>query len=108
MGILGTAYPDIWFTPGDWVSRAIVQGVIKKLIPKADLNSPEASEREIGCVLSDHREETFLVETESETLTLRLEKARRRFDGGEPHTRYQFTVIDREPLAADDAPDAAE
>ena len=108
MGILGTAYPDEWIRPGDWVSRAIAQGVIKKLIPKADLNSFEASEREIGCVLSDHRKETFLVETESETLTLRLERARRRFDRGEGHRRYRFLVIDRQPLPADDESDAAE
>lgn len=52
-------------------------------------------------VLSAHRDETFHTETEDERLTVRLEKARRRFDGEEATTRYRFVVIDRDQLPED-------
>jgi hypothetical protein len=34
---------------------------------------------------------------EDETVTLKLEKARRRFDPGEPTTRYRFVVLHSQP-----------
>ncbi len=34
-------------------------------------------------------------------LNLQLEKARRRFDGGEPQKRYRFEVVERRAVPAD-------
>ena len=52
-------------------------------------------------MLSDHAGETFAAETEDEVLGLQLEKARRRFDGGGPQTRYRFDVVERRAVPAD-------
>lgn len=76
-------------------------GLTDALIPRADRESPESRQRGLGVVLSAHREETFVVETDDIVLTLRLEKARRRFEGGRPETRYRFVVIDRTALPVD-------
>jgi hypothetical protein len=52
-------------------------------------------------VPSGHRDETFEVEREDERLTLKLEKRRARFDGGEPTTRYCFTVVGKAVVPED-------
>ena len=49
---------------------------------------------EVGVVLSNHRDESLVVETEAETVTLRLEKERRRWGEGEPQTKYQFRSVE--------------
>ena len=70
----------------------------------ADGPQPVGAERGTGVVLSRHELETFLVETEDEVVTLRLEKARRRFEPGtEPETRYRFVVLQRDPIPEDPA-----
>lgn len=51
--------------------------------------------RGIAVVLSDHCDETFTVETESEVLTLRLERKRGRFCDSQPQVRYRFALIAR-------------
>jgi hypothetical protein len=53
-------------------------------------------------VLSAHRDETFIVETEVEVLTLKLERKRGRFGEGEPHVRYRFVALDRKLVDEDD------
>jgi hypothetical protein len=59
----------------------------------------------MGCALSDHKEETFVVVTDALKLTVKLEKARRRFDPGEESTvRYRFLVLKSEPLPEDPEP----
>jgi hypothetical protein len=52
----------------------------------------------MGVVLSAHAQEMFIVETEAETLTLKLEKRRGRFHGSEPQVRYRFVLVDRRGL----------
>ena len=70
-------------------------------VPEADRESQESRRRGLGVVLSAHRDETFQVETENETITVQLKKARKRFDGGEPQTRYMFEVLNRQSLPED-------
>jgi hypothetical protein len=60
----------------------------------------------MGVVLTAHDQETFYATTDSERVVLRLEKARRRFEGGEVSTRYRFLLIDHESLPADDDVDS--
>ena len=52
-------------------------------------------------VLTNHMRVTLAAETEDELVSLKLQKMRRRFDGEEPKTKYQFEVIERRPVAAD-------
>jgi hypothetical protein len=106
LGLLGAARPDAWLRADDWARLAIKVGVVHAVIPTADRDTDRGRERGIGVVLSVHQDETFDVATDDETLTLRLEKARRRFEGGEPSTRYRFTCLSRKsvPEDADEEP----
>jgi hypothetical protein len=107
LGLLGSAHPGEWLRPEHWARLAVSIGVTRAVIPEQDRDSDRGRERGIGVVLSAHQGEKFEVENEDEKLTLRLQKARRRFDGAEPTTRYRFVVLDREPLPEDADHDAA-
>ncbi len=103
LGVLGAARPDEWLSAGAWAKLAVELGVDKLVIPPSDNHSERGRQRGIGVVLTAHREETFHAETDSELLTLKLEKARKRFTpGAEPETRYEFKTLFREPLPCDE------
>lgn len=89
IGLLGSYRRGEWLAPAEWVNLAATAGLIKAIIPAADRDSERGRERGIGVVLSAHRGEKFPVMTDDERMTLRLEKTRRRFDGGEPSVRYR-------------------
>jgi hypothetical protein len=101
LGLLAVASPDIWLQSRQWATLAVDLGLVATVIPHADRNSEKGRERGMGVVLSAHQDETFRGETEGERVTARLEKARRRFDGGDPSTRYRFSVLDRERIPED-------
>lgn len=92
---LGVSYPDVWSTSADWATRIAKLGLTKLLIPVADQDTSDGRMRGAGVVLSNHVGEALTVETENEAVTLVLSKARRRFDGDEPQTRYRFEVTGR-------------
>jgi hypothetical protein len=75
--------------------------VVDRVIPRGDQTSDKGRERGIGVVFSAHRDETLHGETDRERLTLRLDRARRRFEKGQPSTRYRFCVVDREQRPID-------
>lgn len=103
IGLLGAScFGDDWHKPEDLTREATKLGLVKQLIPAGDQESFESRKRGLGVVLSAHRNETFLVETEAELLTLRLEKGRKRFEGEGPHVRYRFMIVDQTPLPHDD------
>jgi hypothetical protein len=101
LGLLGAARPGEWLRADAWARLAVKVGVARAVIPEHELGTDQGRERGIGVVLSAHRGETFLVETEDEKLSLRLERARRRFEGGEPKTRYCFVAFQRQPIPED-------
>jgi hypothetical protein len=101
LGLLGSAQPDQWLRADAWARLAVGIGVEPIVIPAADRGTDSGRERGMGVVLSAHQDETFEVATEDETLTLRLEKARRRFDGADPSTRYRFVCLSREAIPED-------
>jgi hypothetical protein len=78
-------------------------GLTDALIPKADRESPESRRRGLGVVLSAHRDETLVVESDDAVLTLRLEKRRQRFDGA-PATRYRFVLLGGKRIPTDEGP----
>lgn len=103
IGLLGASHHgQDWYKPDDLTREATKLGLVKQLIPAGDQESFESKKRGLGVVLSAHRNETFHVETESELLTLRLEKGRKRFDSEGPHVRYRFVIVDQTPLPNDD------
>jgi hypothetical protein len=106
LGVLGAARPDEWLRPDDWAREAVRLGLVKTLIPTNERDSDKGRERAIGVLLSGHEQETFSVSGEDETLTLRLEKKRGRFGGGEPSTRYRFAVASRQ-VVPEDPPEGA-
>ena len=89
--------PDQWCRAAEWAELAIELGLDRIVIPAADRHSDKGRERGIGVVLSGHRDETFNAETDDERLTVRLEKARLRFDSESPSTRYRLVVLERTP-----------
>jgi hypothetical protein len=101
LGLLGAARPDEWLRSDSWARLAQNVGVVKAVIAEHDRDTDQGRARGIGVALSAHRDETFEVETEEETLLLRLERARRRFDPGVPSTRYRFAVVGRTPAPED-------
>ena len=102
IALLGESVPDTWLRPNDLVAQASKLGIRSVLIPKGNQENLASMTRGIGVTLSKYRREEFQVKNDTETLTLELETARRRFDGEEPHTRYRFTVIDRAPITEQD------
>lgn len=92
---LGACYPNVWSTSADWATRIAKLGLTKQLIPVADQDTSDGRTRGAGVVLSNHAGEALTAETEDEVVGLVLSKARRRFDGGEPQTRYRFEVTER-------------
>ena len=93
LGILGSTYPDQWLAPGEWAKFIVDLGLEKSVIPAADQGTEAGRKRGIGLVLSNHRDETLLAETEGGSVVLQLNKERRRWDGGEPQVKYQFKTI---------------
>jgi hypothetical protein len=102
LGLLGAASPNKWLTATEWAQVVVDVGVIQATIPAADRNSDEGRARAIGKVLSAHEGETFIAQTEDQTLTMRLEKRRFRLQAQEDaKTRYRFVVIEAIPAAED-------
>jgi hypothetical protein len=101
LGLLGAVQPDQWLRPDEWARVAISLGLVKQVIPEQDRETDKSRERGIGAVMSAHRGETLHTETDDSKLTLRLEKARRRFEDGQPTTRYRFVTVQKEPLPED-------
>jgi hypothetical protein len=104
LGLLGAARRNEWLPASRWAQEVARLGLAKRLIPDGERDSSEGRRRGIGVVLSAHRDETLHIEAEDERLTLRLEKARRRFNRGEqPSTRYRFRALARETIPEDPA-----
>jgi hypothetical protein len=101
LGVLGAARPGEWLRSDCWARLAQNVGVVKAVVGEHDRGTDQGRARGIGVLLSAHRGETFEVETEDQKMTLKLEKARRRFDGFEPSTRYRFVVLGRAALPED-------
>jgi hypothetical protein len=105
LGQMGARWPDEWLRVDEWARTVVTLGLAKAVVPPADQENDVSRARGIGVVLSAHIEETFVVETDDGNLTLKLEKARRRFQPGQdPTVRYRFRVMEREPLAVVNAP----
>jgi hypothetical protein len=105
IGLLGAAlHTEGWLRTTDWARTAVKLGVVKSVIPPGDQDSTEGRKRGIGVVFSAHRDELFIVETETEALALRLERRRGRFGESEPHVRYRFVVVQKEQLTEDAPP----
>ena len=104
LALLGAKmHGEEWHRTEDWARLIVREGLTKQLIACGDRDSGEGLKRGTGAVMARHREEIFTVETEAEALSLKLERHRGRFGQKQPHYRYRFLVIDRKPLADDDA-----
>jgi hypothetical protein len=102
LGLLGAWRPNVWLPPAEWAGLVAELGLVKILIPESDRDSEAGRVRGIGVVLSAHRDETFVAETDDERCTLRLDRARRRFKDGEISTRYKFEPLNRMVFPCDD------
>lgn len=98
LGILGAACHGEWKRADDWSHEIAELGLTKRVIPPGDQDSNSGRCRGAGVVLSAHRDETFIAETEQDRLTLQLQRKRARHDGEQPHNRYRFVVTKKEPL----------
>ena len=102
LGLLGLARPNEWLRPQEWALVAAELGLVKRVIPSADRDTSAGRERGVGCVMTAHREETFEAETDDEIVSLRLEKARRRFVGSQVTTRYRFRTLAKQMIPEDE------
>lgn len=96
LGLLGAdLHGEAWHRADEWARRAVMLGLVKQVIPPGDQDTHEGRKRGIGVVLSAHRDELFVVETESKILTLQLKKFRGRLrkEDNQPHVGYRFNVI---------------
>jgi hypothetical protein len=98
---LGAFVRDEWRSASAWVPVVAHLGLVGALIPPADRETADSRRRGLGVTLSSRAKETFCIETDDAVLTLRLEKARRRFNGSPPETRYQFVVVESRALPED-------
>jgi hypothetical protein len=102
LGILGAAHHlNGWKTATQWAEHAVDLGIHKAVILEADQGSEKGRERGMGVILSDMQQETFHAETETQKLTMRLEKSRRRFETGQVSTRYRFVLLEHSDLPED-------
>lgn len=101
LGLLGAASPPDWLQPTEWATVCHDLGLTTTIIPEADRGSDKGRARGIGVVMTNHRDETFSVETEDRKYLLKLLKNRSRFDGI-PQTRYMFERLEEEGLPLDD------
>lgn len=103
LGMLGAAKPDLWLPADEWVTAVRDLGLVKRIVDDLDRENDAAVARALCEVLSAHRDETLTATTESEMLTMTLEKKRKRWvRGAEPHARYQFLITAREALPLDE------
>jgi hypothetical protein len=100
LGVLGEQHPNEWLGVSDWAKFVVDLGLEKSVIPAADQGTEAGRRRGIGVVLSSHRDESFVVPTDSGSLTLRLQKERRRWGTGEPQTKYQFKLLEQTEVAS--------
>jgi hypothetical protein len=103
LALMGAARPGEWVRASEWAKLAVDLGVARAVLPEGDRDSEKGRERGIGVVLTAHQGETFSAETEAQRLVVRLERARRRFEEGEPSTRYRFVVLASESRPEDGA-----
>jgi hypothetical protein len=96
-----------WRRASDWGSLAKKLGLIRVLIPERDRENEASRTRAMGIVLSNHEQETFIVEDDLHRLTLRLEKARRRQGNKEAKVHYRFKLLGMESLSKEDVPEIA-
>jgi hypothetical protein len=108
LGLLGVTRPDQWLTAAAWAELAKKNGLDQILLTTPNRHNDKSRARGVGVLLTACREETYQAETDDERLTLRLEKARCRFDGASPTTRYRFVTVQRTPIPVDDADQQAE
>jgi hypothetical protein len=102
LGILGCAKPDEWLRPGELADLAVRQSLTQTLIRSADRHTEAGRERGIGETLSQHKDETFVCETENGPKTLRLRRRRRRLgSGAEAKVCYKFETIAHDVLPDD-------
>jgi hypothetical protein len=101
LGILGSRAPDEWLPAADWARLVSDLGLVKTVVPPSDQDSEAGRRRGLGVVLTAHRGETFQLETDEKRFSLRLEKRRGRFGGGEVQVRYRFVRLAEEDLPLD-------
>ena len=102
LGLLGAARSNQWLRPEEWARLTVNVGLLKTLIPEGDRGTDASRTRGIGVVLTAHQDETFEVETDDKKLTLKLSRARRRFEeGADAATKYRFEIVKEEPLKED-------
>lgn len=101
LALLGRSYPGDWARTADWANRIAILGLIKTLLPGTYQDGSEARLQGVGKVFSAHTGETLVADSEDEQVTVVLQKARRRFEGGEASTRNRFDVVSREAVPED-------
>ena len=82
-------------------SIAVAQGLSKSLLPGVDPKNDAACQIAMGKRLFRNIGETFTAPTATERITYRLNRKQARYEGLDPHFRYAFEEIKREPVTED-------
>ncbi len=103
LAILGVAKPDKKLRPGEWAKIIVDEGLAKKLLPPNERDTEKSRVRATGVILSKYIGVAFLGRNETTLYHFRLEGGYKRWNKGKnPHVRYVFTVIKKEPIPTDD------
>lgn len=90
IALLGSKLHGNWMPLERLVQEVIRLGLLDALVPKAERSGVAAQMRGLGKTLSRYVGEEFVSDTDEERVVCRLEKARRRFEGGKIEVRYRF------------------
>ena len=102
LAFLGAELLDKWERPETMALKVGDLGLTKQLIPSGDREGIKAKTRGLGKVLSNHEQERFTAQTETESIVFELRKKRGRFKEGNVHTRYCFAILDRTSRSDDE------
>ncbi len=90
IALLGATLHGEWLPMDRIVPEVIGLGLLEQLVPKTERSGIKAQKRGLGMTLSRHVGEEFVSDTDEERVVCRLEKERRRFEGGKIEVRYRF------------------
>ena len=90
IALLGATLHGEWLHLERIIPEVSRLGLLDALVPKGERAGVEAQTRGLGKTLSKYVGEEFVSDTDEERVVCRLEKARLRFEGGKPTSRYRF------------------
>jgi hypothetical protein len=103
LAVLGVAKPGEQLQASEWEKIIVDEGLVKTLLPPNERDTKKSRARATGVILKKYVGVAFIGHTDKARFHFRLEGGYRRWiKGGNPDTRYVFTVLEKESIPTDD------